>query len=539
MKRITQIYMTFFFVCAFSILYSAPVGPEKPSTQDRGYDDLVKLFHEFREFQKPHVTDGVPDYTREAMEKQGLMLGNFQRRLESIDISDWPISQKVDYLLVKAEMNGLEFDHRVLRPWSRDPAFYVPITFQFGPKMHGSFSLSRLPLPDDRIAWMRMKLRAIPEICQQAKGNLTEGAADLAMLGIRSKDREIALLGDYIQGLKKHHPDLVPDAEKALAALKDFKAWLEVEQDGMTAPSGIGIADYNWYLKNVQLLPYSWEELLAIAQREYERAMACMKLEEHRNRLLPPLVPVTKAEDYIKLFNDSQQFLYDFLKERDILTVTDAIRLRPIRNWRRGPVRDYFANVQDRDPLPLMPHDFVGHSPDAIRHARDQRPIRGTQRLYFIDGIRAEAVATGMEEILMHTGLLDSRPRSRELTYNLLAFRAARAISDLRMHSNEFSLMEGFRFNIEKTPCRWLPDDSSTMWHDIELYMRQPTYGVGYLIGSVQLQKLLADSGGQLGEKFDLKAFLDEFLACGMIPLALIRWEMTGLDDEIKKLQQK
>jgi hypothetical protein len=29
---------------------------------------------------------------------------------------------------------------------------------------------------------------------------------------------------------------------------------------------------------------------------------------------------------------------------------------------------------------------------------------------------------------------------------------------------------------------------------------------------------------------------LDEFLAAGMIPLSLIRWEMTGLDDEIKKL---
>lgn len=539
MRKFTTVFMMLFFYCAFSILYSAPSGSEKTSMQGRDYDDLVKLFQEFREFQKPLVIDGVPDYTPEAMKKQELKLRDFQKRLKSIDISDWPISQKVDYHLVRAEMNGLEFDHRVLRPWFRDPAFYVPITFQFGPKMHGSFSLRRLPLPEDRIPWMRMKLRAIPEICDQAKNNLTEGAADLAMLGIRSKDREIALLNDYIPRLREYHPDLLPDAEKALMALNDFKTWLEANKDRMTAPSGIGIADYNWYLKNVQLLPYTWEELLAVSQREYERAMACMKLEEHKNRHLPPLVPITKAEEYIELFNESQQFLYDFLEEQDILTVTDAIRLRPIRNWRRGPVRDYFANVQDRDPLPLMPHDFVGHSPDAIRHARDDRAIRGTSRLHFIDGTRAEAVATGMEEILMHTGLLDSRPRSRELTYNLLAFRAARAISDLRLHSNEFSLMEGFRFNIEKTPYRWLPEDSGTMWHDIELYMRQPTYGVGYLIGLVQLQKLLADSGEQLGEKFNLKAFMDDFLAAGMIPLALIRWEMTGLDDEIKKLQLK
>lgn len=539
MRKILHMGIMTLFLCPFFLLSPSSLQAKKICSQGFEYDDLVRFFQEFRRFQEPYVRDGVPDYTPEAMKKQERELKDFQKRLESFEISGWPVSQRVDFYLVKAEMNGLEFDHRVLRPWFRDPAFYVPITFQFGPKMHGSFSLPRLPLEEHRIPWLRMKLQAIPKICDQAKNNLTEGAADLAMLGIRSKDREIALLSEFIPGLQEHHPELVPDAERALEALKDFKAWLEAEKDRMTEPSGIGVSNYNWYLKNVQLLPYTWEELMAIAQREYERAMACMKLEEHRNRHLPPLTPVTNSDDYIALFNGSQQFLYDFLKEEDILTVTDAIKLRPIRNWRRGSVRDYFAQVQDRDPLPLMPHDFVGHSPDAVRYARDERPIRGTDRLYFIDGTRAEALATGTEEILMHVGLLDNRPRARELTYNLLAFRAARAISDLKLHSNELTLMEGFRFNTDKTPYGWLPEDSATMWHDIELYMRQPTYGVGYLIGSVQLQKLLADRGRQLGGQFNLKDFLDQFLAAGMIPVSLIRWEMTGQDDEIKKLQQK
>jgi hypothetical protein len=536
MKKILSIGIITLFLCAFCFFSLSSSRAEKTSSQSRDYDDLVKLFQEFRQFQEPDVKDGVPDYTPDAMKKQERELVDFQERLESFEISGWPISQQVDYHLVRAEINGLAFDHRVLRPWFRDPAFYVPITFQFGPKMHGSFSLPRLPLQESRIPWLRMKFQAIPKICDQAKDNLTEGAADLAMLGIRSKDREIALLNEYIPRLREHHPDLVTDAEKALLALEDFRVWLEANRGKMTAPSGIGIENYNWYLKNVQLLPYTWEELLTVAQREYDRALSCMKLEEHKNRHLPPLIPVTKADDYIELFNSSQQFLYDFLINEDILTVTDAIRIRPIRNWRRGTVRDYFAQVQDRDPLPLMPHDFVGHSPDAIRHAQDKRPIRGIDRLYFIDGTRAEALATGMEEILMHVGLLDKKPRARELAYNLLAFRAARAISDLRLHSNEFTLMEGFRFNIDKTPYGWLPEDSATMWHDIELYMRQPTYGVGYLIGSVQLQKLIADRGWQLGEKFNLKDFLDQFLAAGMIPVSLVRWEMTGLDDEIKKL---
>jgi len=28
---------------------------------------------------------------------------------------------------------------------------------------------------------------------------------------------------------------------------------------------------------------------------------------------------------------------------------------------------------------------------------------------------------------------------------------------------------------------------------------------------------------------------MDEFLTAGMIPMSLIRWEMTGFEDEIKK----
>ncbi len=36
---------------------------------------------------------------------------------------------------------------------------------------------------------------------------------------------------------------------------------------------------------------------------------------------------------------------------------------------------------------------------------------------------------------------------------------------------------------------------------------------------------------------FELRAFLDEFFAKGLIPQSLIRWEMTGLDDEIIRLR--
>ncbi len=88
------------------------------------FEDLVALFQRFRVFHEPVVTDGVPDYTPAAMARQYRELGEYQRRLAAFDISAWPIPQQVDYHLARAEMNGLEFYHRVMKPWSTSPDFY-------------------------------------------------------------------------------------------------------------------------------------------------------------------------------------------------------------------------------------------------------------------------------------------------------------------------------------------------------------------------------------------------------------------------------
>src|SRR3546814_12612294 len=61
------------------------------------------------------------------MTAKAAALPGWQARLAAIDPAGWPVEQADDYLLVKAEMNGMDFDQRVLRPWARDPSFYVTV----------------------------------------------------------------------------------------------------------------------------------------------------------------------------------------------------------------------------------------------------------------------------------------------------------------------------------------------------------------------------------------------------------------------------
>jgi uncharacterized protein (DUF885 family) len=42
------------------------------------------------------------------------------------------------------------------------------------------------------------------------------------------------------------------------------------------------------------------------------------------------------------------------------------------------------------------------------------------------------------------------------------------------------------------------------------------------------IDELIKDRARQLGEAFTLRRFFDEFLAAGVIPVPLIRWELTG-----------
>jgi hypothetical protein len=73
---------------------------------------LAPLFAEWRTLQRGEVRDGIPDYRPAALARQAEALARLQRRLAAIDTRGWTTAQKVDRELVRAEMNGLDFDLR-------------------------------------------------------------------------------------------------------------------------------------------------------------------------------------------------------------------------------------------------------------------------------------------------------------------------------------------------------------------------------------------------------------------------------------------
>ena len=296
------------------------------------YENLLSFFREWRSFQKPKLVDGVPDYSAGAMAAQQRELENYRRRLAAIDASGWPVAQQVDYHVGRAELAGLDFDHRVLKPWANNPAFYVTVFTEEsdqpareGPFAWGAVELwtCQFPLTQERAAGMDAGIRAIPGLLAQAKTNLTGNGRDLWIYGTKSIRQQSADLAELATKVSAAPAGLKADVEKARQATNDFAAWLDAQGASKTGPSGIGIENYNWYLKNVQLVPYTWREEVAIMERELARSHALLAMEEQRNNKLPQPVPVASAEEYSRRFNAAVIEYMAYLRDHEILTTGD------------------------------------------------------------------------------------------------------------------------------------------------------------------------------------------------------------------------
>jgi hypothetical protein len=536
-----------FSVLAFAAGCAAPPASAPTQTSTR-YEDLTQLFKEWRSAQQPKRIDGAPDYSSAAMAGQRSQLAAMMGRLGAIDPTGWPIPQQVDYYVVRAEMNGLDFDHRVLQPWANNPAFYVTAFMdesdqpaREGPLAAGGVDLWKytFPLSAADATAIQAGLQPIPKLLEQAKTNLTGRQKDVWTYGTKAIKAQSVDLAAFAGKLVNAQSDLKAAVERAKAATDALAVWLDREAASRTESSGIGVDNYNWYLKNVQLAPYTWQEEVTLMERELARSSASLAIEEQKNAKLPPQEPIATAADHDRRFPAALDEYMAFLKDHDILTIRpdmDPGLRAHLGSFSPGP-REFFGEVDARDPEVMRTHGYHWFDKGWMAHVGHPSPVRQVAQLYNIFNTRTEGFATAFEELMLQAGMFDRRPRSRELVYILVAERAARALGDLRMHSNEFTLEQASQFASDHTPRGWLSMKGNLVRGEQHLYLQQPAYGPSYVIGKVEADKLLTERRRQLGDAFTMKRFMDEFNTAGLVPIALIRWELTGtMPDDVKRM---
>ena len=515
--------------------------------QSLKYDDLVLLFNDWRNFENPPLLDGAPDYTRERFEEDQSEFLELRERLYSFDIDNWPIKEQIDWHVVRAEMNGYDFNYRVLRPWERDPAFYQTIWMyqsdvpaHEGPTNHGvlEFWMYDIPLDKESEKKILKELKSITPFLEQARKNLIGNAKELWDAGIQNLRQQRDNLIVIKTSLDLDADNIINDEiDVAINSTDNFINWLEEESKNKTGPSGIGKENYTWYQQNVHLLPMTWEDEVRLLQRELDRAWSSLKLEEHNNRNLPELKPANTEDDFKILTEKGVRRFIDFIKEKEIMPFKD--NMEPALRERMGKYvpedeRNFFNIGLHIDPLPLYSHFVHWFDLAEMRDNPHESPIRRDALLYNIFDTKNEGYATGVEEMFMHAGLYNDSPRSKEIVWIMIAQRAARGLGSLYAHANEMTMQEAGGVHVKWTPRRWMNREPHLLQFEQHLYLRQPGYGTSYITGKYMLEKILAEYAEKLekeNKEFTLREFFKNFNEAGNIPVSLVRWEMLDKID--------
>jgi hypothetical protein len=447
-------------------------------------------------------------------------------------------------------MNGMDFNIRVLKPWVRDPAFYTSIfTAQSdtpaheGPTHHALVELWTYDFPLDQQAEARLEaqLKSIPPLLNQARGNLTGNARELWIAGIQNlRDQRAALL-ELATKTEASGDGFKTALNNASISTEAFITWLESQSASKTGPSGIGKENYTWQLRNVHLVPLSWEEEVALLQRELDRAVSMLVLEEHRNRKLPPMVAIASPEEYRARAEQSVTRFTAFLRDENILPAYDYIE--PALRAQMGAFvplesRNFFWTVAHYEQLALWSHWYHWFDLALMEAQPHMSPIRRGALLYNIWDSRSEGMSTGFEEIVMHAGLYDDNPRAREVVWIMLAQRAARGLGSLYAQANLFTLQEARDFHVAHTPRGWMREDLDLLGFEQLLYMRQPGYGSSYITGKYLIDRLLGEMGRQSDDAIVLSDFFGKLDQQGVIPVSLIHWQLTGDGAQVQALME-
>jgi len=518
-----------------------------PDPRDRtgNYEDLLALHEEFRAWIPFSPVDGVTDYSDDAIATRIEEIDAMQERLRAIGVQGWSVPQQVDWLTTRAQLTQQEFILRVTRPWNRDPTFYLSALLEI--------AFTDLPLEGEQLATLRERVREIPPLLEQARANLDDVADDNAALAIRSltqsdgvehgypyrADPPAGIIAWYedLRSRAGDSPELETEIGDALQALNGFRDWLVENRERMDGENGVGKAALDWYVHNGLLLPWTSDELLVLGQREFERLWAFYALERHRNRGLPEIELPESGEEYRERLASTDELIRTWLVEDDVITIPDFIpedweEMGYNVPWRvRDTGPNFWEAVQFRDPSPDHLHAVIpGHRFDGWVARNLENPIRRHANF----GVRREGWAVYLEEGMMQAGVLEERPRARELIYVFGIWRASRTVGDILNQQNVMSAAQTADWWVEVTPMLD-PDVARKYAHVRPL----PGHGLQYTIGAVQIFDLLGARKRELREEFVLEEFHDEIMTMGRIPVVLIRWQMTGDDAVVEPFWQE
>ena len=468
--------------------------------------------------------------------------------LRAMDSAGWTLDERIDARWSYAQL--LEARRRLVveRAWEHRPAEWLePVANTY---------LAFLTYAPERPE-LRVGLTArLPAMLDELQAQLIQPTA-------RDVATALGLL-DSLAGMAALDPESEGRAA-ALAAIAATRARLAA-LTGLPEYTVIGEANYAWRLKHALLLPWTPDELLALAQAELDRVDA--QIAALQPRLLPPptLTPEQQAEA-AALDQAALLALYDGLVEEDLARIRAArvltvpagmgpIHARPtpdalipltgdggsmnqaptysssnVGYWnvehccdgweplaREASITAFrYADVSGIGPYAV--HEGVpGHHLQLSIARLNPDPLRSV----LIDGPAVEGWALYAEQLFWEVGGFGDTPNAELFMLRSWRFRIRRVIYDVNVETGRWTLQQAADWKNEVAPGQGHIDE------DLMRSINWPTQLICYFTGKMQILALRERAQHPRKGRYKPVVFHDTLLGTGSVPLVMAGARLFG-----------
>jgi uncharacterized protein (DUF885 family) len=572
-------YPVVLLACAALCLRAAPAKSAADTAFEAAatacLDDYLRFNPETATQLGDHRFDGMlTDYSAAGLKAQVDAMQHHLTVLAGIDATGLTGPNRVDAQILKLNLEAQVFTVVELKSQNWDPlsyntslanAIYLLTARDFAPAA-------------DRLRSAAMRLMAIPTVIAQAKANLVNPPAIYTETAIKQVNGAIGLVREGLDPLLAEAPslraDLAPVQEKAVAALTEYKQWLE--KDLLPRSKGdfrIGPDLYRKCLRYTLASDLTPEQILARAEHELETttsALYATALPLYR-KYFPAAGAAAEADQpkVIKAVLDhlaqehpdndtivaygtkTLQLATDFVREHDLVTLPDKpVKLIVTPEFKRGrgiaycdspgalePNGETFValeptpsewTVARRDSFfreynnymmrDLLVHEAMpGHYLQLAHSNQFQAPT--LVRAIFQSGTFIEGWAVYTERVMAESGFGGPETRMEQLKMRLRVL--CNAILDQKIHMAGMTKEQGLDLMMK----RGFQEEGEAVakWQRAQLsYTQLATY----FVGTAEHDDMRAAAEKKMGAAFNLKQYHDLVLSVGSPAVKFVRAEV-------------
>ena len=506
-----------------------------------------------------HTWDSkLTDYSPAAIEARRQHVRSLLAQVNAMRTENWNKDDRIDWLLFRAQLEGIAFFDRAMDFEHADPQTYV------NECSNSIFSLLKkeYDTPRNRAISATARLIAMPAMIEQGKRNLTKPVRLYAQLAIDSARSIDSLFKDSMMTALAKDPlpaeinDLVAASNVAIKSIHAYADWLEQRLGTMPSFAPMGEANYNYLLKHVYLLPLDAKQVEMLGQAELARYRGLESMLPDPSLANPDpsrakVVPKDQ-DDFLKAYESREAEMIGFLKENKLVTLPsylgrfeirqlpDAFKPTSPGGFMNAPgvydkddtgfyfiptynprSSNFYIRAAIEDPRPILGHEGIpGHflQLSIANHLKDEI------RRQHSDGIFVEGWALYGEEMLMRTGLYPLNSASQGQVLRLARYRAARIGVDVNLHTGRWTFEQAVKYFMEAGGL-----DREAAEGEAAGAAASPTQKIYYMTGKWQIMRLLGKYRDRAGKNFRLGQFHDDLIKNGSLPLSVVEWIL--LDD--------